>query len=178
MSDPEMSGPFLRLLNLPARLGEYAAVTVIWALAGVMAWDVAMRGLGIAQLWASEVSVYLMLALAYLGAGATLSGDGHFRVTFLRDLAPAPVRLAMDYFAVGLTLLLSLAMCWGVWTVVQFSLQLNLTTSTLMRVPLWMLYGIMLAGCILLALAALRELLLVFQRGVRHRDDSQQQEVA
>lgn len=171
-------GLFVRLTDAIGGLGKLAATVVIWALAAVMVYDVAMRGLGIAQLWASEVSIYLMLALAFLGAGATLSVDGHFRVTFVRDICPAPIRLAMDLFAVLLTLGVALAMSYGAWQVVSFSLMLNLTTSTLLRIPLYLLYSVILAGCVMLSIAALREVVLVIRKGPAHRDASGVQEVA
>lgn len=168
---------FIRLTGGIGQMGKLVATVVIWALAAVMVYDVAMRGLGIAQLWASEVSIYLMLALAFLGAGATLAVDGHFRVTFVRDMCPAPVRLVMDLFAVLLTLAVALAMTYGAWQVVSFSLMLNLTTSTLLRIPLYVLYGVILVGCGLLSIAALREVVLVLRKGTAHRDASGVQEV-
>lgn len=170
--------PLIVALDASGRLSNLVAITVIWLLALVMICDVAMRGLGIAQLWASEVSIYLMVALAFLGASATLSVDGHFRVTFLRDLCPKPVRFIMDLFSVFLTLGIAIGMSYGAWQVVSFSLMLNLTTSTLLRIPLYLLYGLVLVGSVLLTLAALREVVLVLVKGTQHRDDSQTQEVA
>lgn len=167
----------IRALGWLGQASNAISVAVIWLLALVMTYDVVLRGLGVAQLWASEVSVYMMLALAFLGAGATLSADGHFRVTFIRALCPGWMRFAMDIFAVLLTLVIALGMCWGAWTVVQFSLMLNLTTSTLLRVPLYLLYGQILLGCVLLAIAALREVILVLARGAAHRDLSGESEV-
>lgn len=168
----------IHLLDRIGHFGRFISTAVIWALTLVMVYDVAMRGFGVAQLWASEISIYLMLALAFLGAGATLSADGHFRVTFVRDLCPAPIRFTMDLFSVLLTLAVSVAMSYGAWQVVSFSLMLNLTTSTLLRIPLYLLYGIILGGSLMLSLAALREVILVFLHGSAHRDDSQTQEVA
>lgn len=168
----------VRLLDGVGHFGRHVATSVIWALAAVMVYDVTMRGLGVAQLWASEISIYLMLALAFLGAGATLSADGHFRVTFVRDLCPAPIRFTMDVFSVMLTFAVSVAMSYGAWQVVSFSLMLNLTTSTLLRIPLYLLYGVILAGSLMLSLASLREVILVLLRGSAHRDESQTQEVA
>lgn len=167
----------LRFLDWLGTCGNAFAVAVIWLLAVVMAYDVAMRGLGVAQLWASEVSIYMMLALAFLGSGATLSADGHFRVTFVRMLCPERVRFVLDVFAVLLTLAVAAAMTWGAWKVVAFSIMLNLTTSTILRVPLYLLYGVIFLGCLLLAIAALRELILVLRLGAKHRDHGTSGEV-
>lgn len=172
------TGLLVKLLEGVSLMGKFASTFVIWALAAVMVFDVTVRGLGVTQLWASEVSIYLMLALAFLGAGATLSADGHFRVTFIRDLCPEPVRFVMDIFAVLLTLAVSVGLSYGAWKVVSFSVMLNLTTSTLLRVPLYLLYGIILVGCIMLCIASLREVVMVFHLGAKHRDDSQVKEVA
>lgn len=153
------------------------ATAIIWLLAITVTYDVLLRTLGIPTLWAAEVSIYLMIAMAFLGAGTTQSVDGHFRVTFLRDLSPAPVRLAMDIFALTLSFAFALAFTYGAWKATSFSWMLDFKTSTILQVPIWFLQGLMVVGGILLALATLRDLIMVYFHGAAHRDRSGSSEV-
>ncbi|MEO3388074.1 TRAP transporter small permease [Mesorhizobium sp. CAU 1741] len=153
------------------------ATAIIWLLAITVTYDVILRTLAIPTLWAAEVSIYMMIAMAFLGAGATQMVDGHFRVTFLRDLCPAPVRLAMDYFALALSFAFAVAFTYGAWQAASFSWMLDFRTSTMLQVPMWILQGLMVAGGVLLSLATLRDLIMVSFHGVAHRDRAGPNEV-
>lgn len=153
------------------------ATAIIWLLAITVTYDVLLRALGIPTLWAAEVSIYLMIAMAFLGAGSTQSVDGHFRVTFLRDLSPAPVRLAMDIFALTLSFAFALAFTYGAFKAASFSWMLDFKTSTILQVPMWFLQSLMVAGGILLSLATLRDLIMVFFHGPAYRDRAGSSEV-
>jgi C4-dicarboxylate transporter DctQ subunit len=155
------------------RLGQYGGVLatlVTWLLAVTVTYDVILRSLGIPTLWAAEVSIYLMIAMAFFGVGATQSADGHFRVSFVRDLCPRPVRTALDVFALLLSLLFAVGFTYGVWKLVSFTWMLNFRTSTILQLPMWMLQGLMLVGGVLLILATLRDLIMVFLVGADFRD--------
>src|SRR3546814_11879352 len=90
-----------------------------------------MRMAQLPTLWATEVSIYLMIAMAFLGAGATQGVDGHFRVSFVRDLCPPKVRLALDVFALIISLLFTLGFTYGAWRLAAFSWGMDLKTPTI-----------------------------------------------
>ena len=152
-----------------------AALTtaVIWALAALILYDVAMRTLNVPVLWAAEISVYAMIALAFLGAGATQQADGHFRVTFLRDISPPRWRIAFDLVSAAMTLLLAVLFTLGAIYAVSFSLKLGFKTSTLLQIPVWILQSFVLLGGVFLTLAALQELIMLAVHGRRDGAETQ-----
>lgn len=168
---------FLAALDHLGAAGSAIATAIIWLLAITVTYDVILRALHIPTLWAAEVSIYMMIAMTFLGAGATQMVDGHFRVTFLRDLCPAPVRLAMDFFALILSFLFAVAFTYGAWRVASFSWMLDFKTSTILQLPMWVLQGLMVVGGVLLSLATLRDLIMVYFHGAAHRDRSGSNEV-
>lgn len=167
----------VKALDRLGDLGGALATLVVWLLAITVTYDVILRTFGLPTLWAAEVSIYLMIAMAFLGIGATQNVDGHFRVTFVRDLCPENVRKALDVFALLVTLGFALAFTYGAWLLVSFSWMLNFTTSTILHVPMWILQGLLLMGGVLLVLAAIRDLLMVFAFGAAFRDTSGSGEV-
>lgn len=121
--------------------------------------DVALRFAGSPTLWGSEVSVYLILVLAFIGAGATQAVDGHFRVTFFRDLMPARMRRWLDVLALAVVFVFAALFSWGAWQLVAFSRMLDFRTPTILQAPLWALQSFLLVGGVLLAMATLRMLI-------------------
>jgi C4-dicarboxylate transporter, DctQ subunit len=158
------------MLDRLGQIGEVLTTLMIWLLAMTVTYDVVLRSLGVPTLWAAEVSIYMMMAMAFLGAGATQGVDGHFRVTFVRDLCPPQLRTCLDIVALLLATAFALLFTYGAWKVTSFSWMLNFKTSTLLEIPLWILHGLILIGGILLTLATMRDLLLVAVHGSAVRD--------
>ncbi|MEW6124309.1 MAG: TRAP transporter small permease [Pseudomonadota bacterium] len=162
----------VKALDRLGDVGGALSTLVVWLLAITVTYDVILRTLGLPTLWAAEVSIYLMIAMAFLGIGATQNVDGHFRVTFVRDLCPEGVRKALDVFALLVSLAFAVGFTYGAWLLVSFSWMLNFTTSTILHVPMWLLQGLLLVGGVLLILATLRDLIMVFTLGAAFRDKS------
>ncbi len=160
----------LGALNRLERLGGLISTLVIWLLAVTVTYDVVLRFFGIPTLWAAEVSIYLMIAMAFIGAGSTQGVDGHFRVTFIRDMCSPRVRAGLDVLSLLLSLAFAVLFTAGVWRLTSFSWMLDLRTSTILEIPLWILQGLMLLGGVLLALAISRDLILVLVHGSAVRD--------
>ncbi|MGB3865306.1 MAG: TRAP transporter small permease [Xanthobacteraceae bacterium] len=170
-------GRVVGALDFLGWIGGMLTTLVIWLLAITVTYDVVLRSLGIPTLWAAEVSIYMMIAMAFLGAGATQSVDGHFRVTFVRDLCPPTVRFVLDVVSLVLAVAFAVIFTIGAWRVTSFSWMLNFKTSTLLEIPLWILQGLMVIGGALLILASVRDLLLVLTRGSAYRDNKSGAEV-
>lgn len=170
-------GAVVGALDFLGRIGGMLTTLVIWLLAVTVTYDVVLRSLGIPTLWAAEVSIYLMIAMAFLGAGATQGVDGHFRVTFIRDLCPSKVRFALDVVSLMLAIAFALVFTVGAWRVTSFSWMLGFRTSTLLEIPMWILQGLMVIGGVLLTLASIRDLLSVLVRGSAFRDQKSGAEV-
>jgi TRAP-type C4-dicarboxylate transport system permease small subunit len=118
-----------------------------------------------------------MMAVAFLGIGATQSVDGHFRMTIVRDLCPRPVRALFDLFNLVVCLVFAIGFTFGAWKLISFSLMLNLNTPTILEVPMWILQALLLIGGVLLILANLRDALRFFAEGPSARDAKSSSEV-
>lgn len=165
------------LIDTLGTAGGLIATIVMWLLAATVTYDVILRSMGAPTLWASEVSIYLMLAVAFLGVGATQKVDGHFRMTLVRDLCPRPVRAAFDLFNLVVCLGFAVGFTYGAWKLISFSLMLNLSTPTILQVPMWILQVLLLLGGVLLILANLRDTLRFLAEGASARDAKSSNEV-
>jgi C4-dicarboxylate transporter DctQ subunit len=165
------------LIDSLTTAGGLIATVVLWLLAATITYDVILRNMGAPTLWASEVSIYLMLAVAFLGVGATQSVDGHFRMTIVRDLCPRPIRALFDLFSLVVCLGFAIGFTYGAWKLISFSLMLNLNTPTILQVPMWILQVLLMLGGVLLILANLRDALRFFDDGVSARDAKSSNEV-
>lgn len=168
-----LPGFVVRLVDGLGTLGGHFSNLGIWLLAMMVTYDVVLRTIGEPTLWAAEVSVYVMLAIAFLGAGSTQAVDGHFRVTFIRDMFPPAGRTVLDVLSLIFALGFALMFTWGAWTLVSFSWLLDFRTSTILQVPLWIMQGFMLIGGVLLSLATLRDLIRVVQYGSVVADEAE-----
>lgn len=167
---PRRPGRIAAAAGLINQAGGHLATLSLWILTAIVFMDVVLRALGSPSLWASEVSVYLMLAVAFLGAGATQAVDGHFRVTFLRDLFGPGVRRGLDALAFGISTVFAVLFTIGSWKLASFSWMLDFRSPTMLQIPLWLLQGLMALGGVLLTLATLRDFLLVLLYGSQARD--------
>jgi TRAP-type C4-dicarboxylate transport system permease small subunit len=165
------------LIDKLSTAGGLVATIVMWLLAATITYDVILRSMGAPTLWASEVSIYLMMAVAFLGIGATQSVDGHFRMTIVRDLCPRPVRALFDLFNLVVCLVFAIGFTFGAWKLISFSLMLNLNTPTILEVPMWILQALLLIGGVLLILANLRDALRFIAEGAAARDAKSSNEV-
>ncbi len=130
----------------------------LWLLSAVVFYDVILRSLGHPTLWGSELSVYLMLAIAFLGAGHTSSEGGHFRVTVLIDLMGPRARRFCDLLTALLGLVFTVLFTHGAYKLAAFAFQLSFHTPTYLRVPVGLLQGIVFVGGVFLALALFQDI--------------------
>lgn len=157
---------FIRAVN---GFASHIAHAALWLLAFVVLLDVGFRSLGRPLVWASEISVYLMVALAFFGIGHTWTQGGHFRVTLLVSQFTPMVSRAIEFLCATLALAFAVAFTVGAYKLAAFSFALKFTTPTVLRMPVWLLQGVIVAGGVFLALALVEDLLRV-ARGVAHED--------
>lgn len=143
------------------RAASHVAHASLWLLAGVVLYDVCIRSLGSPSVWGSEVSVYLMIAIAFLGAGHTWTQGGHFRVTVLVDVLNPRLSRVLDLVCNVIALVFAIGFTIGAYKLAAFSFMLKFTTPTVLRVPIWLLQGLIVVGGVFLALALFEELLCI-----------------
>jgi TRAP-type C4-dicarboxylate transport system permease small subunit len=150
-------------------VASHIAHAALWLLVLAVLLDVSFRSLGRPLVWASEISIYLMVALAFFGIGHTWTQGGHFRVTLLVSVLNPKARRAIEFLCATLALGFSVAYTIGAYKLAAFSFALKFTTPTVLRMPIWLLQGVIVAGGAFLTLAIFEDLLRV-ARGVRRED--------
>ena len=161
-----------RAVNIITRINSAAAALaaiLLWALVILIFGDIVLRLVGAPILWSNEVSVYLLIALVYLGIGYTYDHDGHFSILLIVERLPRATRqgleLAIVIFSLGFAALLTA----GGIGLVQFARSLSIASPTLLHVPLWIPYSCVIVGGVSLSLSLIvRALSLVdaLRRGV------------
>jgi len=154
-----LPGRVVRVLDVVNAVAGKAAFVALWALTAVVLLDVALRSVGTPTLWGSEVSVYLMLALAFLGVGHATVEGAHFRVTVLVERLGPRARRVLDLLCDALALAFTIGFTVGAARLALFYHQLGFQTNTMLHVPLALLQGLVVAGGVFLALALLANLL-------------------
>lgn len=126
-------------------LSGYLAAALLWVLAFIIFADVLLRLVGTPILWSNEVSVYVLIALVFLGVGYTYDSDGHFSIAMLVEKLPRRPRICLELATVLLSLVFAVLFTWGGVELVRFARSLSLASPTMLHVPLYLPY---LAVCI------------------------------
>ena len=149
----------VRTLDFVNAIAGKASFTALWVLTVVVLVDIGMRIVGTPTLWGAEVSVYLMLALAFLGVGHATTEDAHFRVTILTERMSPQVRRAAEMLCDALALAFTIGFTIGSFQVMFFYQMMDFHTNTILRVPLALLQALVAVGGVFLALALIANLL-------------------
>lgn len=103
--------------------------------------------------WPAEFSTYLMILLVYLGSSAGIKHDSELKVDFIVDIFPRSGK----FFALWLNII-RLGACviffWAGMSVVQMEYAFSNVSPTL-RLPLWILFGILPFAAVLFAIRTL-----------------------
>lgn len=160
---PKLSGWLNIVLKRANAAASQVAHASLWVLTLLVLVDVLMRALGAPTVWGAEVSVYLMLALAFLGIGHTWVEDGHFRVTLLVGRLPRRAQLAAEFLCSTLALLFAIAFTYGAYQLSAFAFQLNFVTPTVLKLPLGLLQGLVFLGGLSLVFALAEDLIRILR---------------
>lgn len=170
-SAPELAerGFLFRLVGAVSRAGIWLGGITLIAITLIVTYDVAARFLGHPTDWATEVAGYMVIAVAVLGAAETLRHNEHFAMHLLVDaLQPATRRrLALAVWTIVMALVAGL--CWGLWELVDNSLQYGLRSSTIVGAPLAVPQMVLLAGFVALLLALVARVVALARRMRGHR---------
>jgi len=148
----------VRLLDAVSRVFTFASITIFAALAIPVSYDAVSRSLKAPSIWVFDVSLYLLIAAAFLGNALALRSGAHFRMVFLFKLFPAWRRFG-DRLAFGATALFAAATLWLTIRYVQESWDYDLHSGTILNAPLWLPQLAMPLGALALLLEACRILL-------------------
>lgn len=116
----------------------WISALMISAMALAVVYEVGGRYLfGRPTIWVSETSSYMLVAVAFLGAGWTLRIDGHIRMELLGEAGGAAGRMLSDFMMYFVGAAVSLALVWTGWNMTASNYAFGWKSSTLLATPLW-----------------------------------------
>lgn len=93
--------------------------------------------LGSPTIWVTEVSSYMLVAVAFLGAAWTLKVDGHIRMELLADIGGMTGRKISDFIMFAVIFAVSASLLWTGWNMTAANYEFGWRASTLLATPLW-----------------------------------------
>lgn len=135
---------------------EGLAGAMVLAITGIVFYEIFVRYLFDAPtLWAQDVSVYLLLWVAFLGLAPAEKSGQHIRIDLVYTRLPAVVRgwleIAMHLAVAGFALVAA----WSGTAIVIQSLRLGRKSMSLFTVPMWIPQLALPVGFLLLAVVCL-----------------------
>ncbi|MCP4021525.1 MAG: TRAP transporter small permease [Desulfobacteraceae bacterium] len=113
---------------------------------------------GAPTIWVKEVSVYLCIAIGFLGAAWALKTESHFSITIVVDLLKPQKQRILKIITHTMGILYSCVFIYKGVTMVIFSYQIEDISSGLLEVPLWIPEILLPCGGLLLALQFFKKL--------------------
>lgn len=100
-------------------------------------------------IWQEEVQSWCMVWIVFIGASAAVRTGSHIAIDVVVDLMPAKLKKVVEYFGYAVFIgVLAYLLIQGTALVEQLA-RTNRTTNIL-KVPYYMIYGVMPVGCILM----------------------------
>lgn len=128
----------------------------IIGMALAVTYEIVARSLfGEPTIWAQEVSVYLLIAVAFLGLAPTHAAGEHIEIDLLARRMSARVRRAVRALILAAIAGYALVAAWGGLGMVQQSMKFGRRSLTLLAVPVWMPQLLIPVGMGLLAVVTL-----------------------
>ena len=128
----------------------------IAGMAFAVTYEIVARSLfGEPTIWAQEVSVYLLIAVAFLGLAPAHAAGEHIEIDLLARRMSARVRRAVRAVILAAIAGYALVAAWGGLGMVQQSMKFGRRSLTLLAVPVWMPQLLIPVGMGLLAVVTL-----------------------
>lgn len=142
-----------RWANTLSEVAGYAsAVALVLATLAMMHGVVTRYLLGRPTVWQTEVSVYLLVFVTFVGAAYGLKHHAHVGVDLLVEQLPARGQLVMRLVTALLSLVVVIVVIWTAYGTWWEALEGGFRSPTSLRAPLWLAYGILPLGMLLVAL--------------------------
>lgn len=144
------SSPLQRLDRAFVLTNQFVVAALLAAMTGLVFTNVAMRYLmGHSLTWVEELTRYMMIWLAYLGAGLAWRAGAHVAVDLLHGAIPAASARALRLaIAVGMIAFLAAVGWYGV----AYSSFAMSQKSAVLSLPLGLVYWAIPTGCLLMIL--------------------------
>lgn len=162
--EAEETGRLFKLFGQISTIGVVAGGVGLVAITVIVTYDVVMRFMGHPTIWAAEISGYLLIAVAVLGAADTLRRNEHFSMTLLVDTFRPERRRWLSLVTWSLVFLLVAGLVWGVGALIANSLRFGLKSYTILQAPLAVPQIVLLLGFAVLTVAVAARIIALVRR--------------
>lgn len=153
-----MSRCVARFLEKIGDLLGVAAAAIMMLLAAPVIYDAVARDLGYPTIWGFEVTLYALIAGAFLANAQALKHGNHFRVRVLLTLFPRAAKY-FDWLAWVTTLVFGAVIAGAGTMFVGYSYTNDIHAPTLLGTPMWIPQSALPLGGLALVLQSLALLL-------------------
>lgn len=144
-----------RVVAAVALAAASVAAGLVLAMLAITSYGVAMRYVLDAPVtWSDELAGYLVVATVMLGTADTLLRGEHISVDLLTDRLRGAARRAVAVWGMACVLALAAALGYSAVLMIGFSYDFGMYSEGYLEAPLWIPQCFMLAGAVLLGLAA------------------------
>ena len=129
----------------------FLSVLLLITMCFVMTFEVVMRyAINRPTIWSTEITGYLVLALAFLGAAYVLRMGGHVRVEALTRLLPKKGQQIMNIISSIIAFIYISVLAWQIWRLTLNSYLMDTTSTSFLGTPLYIPQSFMAIGGFLL----------------------------
>jgi TRAP-type C4-dicarboxylate transport system permease small subunit len=144
----------VRPLRFLEGVEKVAAALLVAFILVVQTYSVIMRyAFAQAPSWSEELSAYALVGVVMLSLGRVLRRRGHIRVNLLRAAVSDRVRWALDIVTTLGAMAWAAGLVWGGCRLVADARQIELTSESALRVPLYLPYLLIPVGSAILLLS-------------------------
>lgn len=148
-----------RIIQILTNIASWMAGTLIFITVFIVCYEVLMRGMFNSPTeWSIEVSVYLVLISGFLGMAAALADDKHIKVDLLISRLPARVNLILGVVVSLAGLFFCFVLFYEGWEMVMSSFRLGRTSTSTLRVPMYIPQLAVPLGALLITLQFARKM--------------------
>lgn len=160
MSDPaKQKFVLFRLIDSTSYMGGILAAVCLVILTTIVVIEVVMRYLFNAPTsWVGEISIYLCMAIGFLGLAYGLKTDSHFSITNITDRLTPKNRFRLKVFTDFVGFLYSCTFVYKGIEMAKFAYDMEDVSSGMLSVPLWIPWSLVPIGGLLLALQFINKL--------------------
>lgn len=153
-----------KLLSFTARGIEGISAVVFWLteagivlITAIVFCSVLMRYIFNYPLhWSNEITCYIFIFVVFMGQAEIMKRGQHIRVDFITGrLLTKTHTIIVDFLILCLSLFWCILIDWQAWRLVSNAYKFEITSSSLLRFPLFISYSFLFAGLALLALQLL-----------------------
>jgi C4-dicarboxylate transporter, DctQ subunit len=110
---------------------------ILFALIGLLCFDIFGRSIGESTAWAAEIAVFVMICGVYLGLSQCEQKDKHVKVTFLLDKLPVRYRNSVILFNQIVTIIVVGILTWSAYDNLIYTYKGDVAISSTVPLILW-----------------------------------------